>query len=89
MSEKRKKVNVEYERTVRLWRLERMALDKFRCQFEGCTKKADKSPHHMKHRGKYLCDASTFMAVCMSHHQWITNNGKEAEKLGYLEREYK
>ena len=93
VSEKRKEINKDYERVVRLWRMQRMQIDKFQCEFvrdgERCKKKAHRSPHHKKRRGKFLLDNSTFLAVCMEHHDWIEQNGKEAEKLGYLIREYK
>jgi hypothetical protein len=93
VSKKREKQNKTYEQNKRLWRLERMALDRFRCQFKDgsgrCKRTADRNPHHIARRGKRLCDIDHFMAVCLDHHRWIEANGKEAEKLGYLKREYR
>ncbi len=40
--------------------------------------------HHKRKRGKYLCDATTFMAVCREAHIWIHNNPRESREKGYL-----
>jgi transposase InsO family protein len=41
--------------------------------------------HHVKGRGKYTLDVSTFMTVCSACHYWIHFiNPKEARKEGYL-----
>lgn len=53
-----------------------------------CAKRAQHNPHHMARRGKLLADPQYFMGVCFEHHEWIENNGKESEKLGYLIRIY-
>lgn len=54
------------------------------CEFQGCNMLAE-DLHHIRGRvGKYLTDASNFMAVCRYHHQWIHENDTEARKLGYL-----
>lgn len=101
VSPKRAIENVEYEREKGIWRQERMAIDGFQCQFGDpsitkggakvprCRKKADRNPHHIKLRGKNLCNRKFFMATCLpEHHNWIHDNPKEAEELGYLIREY-
>jgi hypothetical protein len=93
VSKKRAKENAIYEKEKTKWRKEREALDGFRCEFieadrTRCPRRADRNPHHKKFRGKNLCDRRWFMAVCLTpHHVWITNNGKEAEKRGYIIRE--
>lgn len=104
VSPKRAKKNVEYEKQKRIWRRERQSADGFRCQFDPaglgtssatadspsrCQKKADKNPHHIKKRGKNLCNRNYFMAVCIEHHNWIESHLKDAEQLGYIIREYK
>ena len=40
--------------------------------------------HHMKGRGKYLLDESTWLAVSRYAHVWIHNNPKQARALGYI-----
>ncbi len=40
--------------------------------------------HHRKGRGRYLLDASTWMAVSRDAHRWIHDNPKEAMEKGYL-----
>lgn len=48
-----------------------------------CTGRATQV-HHVKKRGKHYTDASTFMAVCPSCHQWITDHQGQARVLGFL-----
>lgn len=40
--------------------------------------------HHMRHRGKYYLDTTTFMAVCRLDHQRIHDNVAWAREMGYL-----
>jgi hypothetical protein len=44
--------------------------------------------HHMRGRGKWYLDTRYWFPICASHHAWVTNNGKAAERLGYVERVY-
>lgn len=49
---------------------------------ESCTLKAT-DIHHKKGRGEYLLDASTYLSVCRSCHEWITINSKKSIELGF------
>ena len=40
--------------------------------------------HHMKGRGKYLIDPTTWLSVCRTCHNWIEENPKDAIVLGFL-----
>ena len=40
--------------------------------------------HHMKRRGKYFLDTSSWMAVSRQAHDWIHSNPKEATEKGWL-----
>lgn len=93
VSDKRREINLVYERAVRQWRAFRTKLDGFQCQYvydsgRRCQKKAHKRPHHIKRRGPYLCDLRWFMATCLPHHDHIEKHGKESERKGYIVREY-
>jgi hypothetical protein len=48
-----------------------------------CTTKAT-DVHHMRGRGKYLCDWSYFMAVCRFCHQYVHDNPYWARKHKYI-----
>lgn len=95
VSEKMRTRNLEYAKVKRIWWAARLEIDGGRCQFvdeEGnrCQRQASQSPHHIYGRGKYLCDPSTFCALCLpGHHDWVTANGKEAEARGYLVRTFR
>ena len=39
--------------------------------------------HHMKGRGPYLLDTSTWLPVCRSCHNWIENNPEDSYDLGF------
>ncbi len=39
--------------------------------------------HHMKGRGLYLLNTSTWLPVCRSCHNWIENNPEESYELGF------
>ena len=41
--------------------------------------------HHMKGRGKYLLDESTWLAVGRENHERIEKNKKWAESMGFLD----
>lgn len=40
--------------------------------------------HHMKRRGKYFLDTSSWLAVSRQAHDWIHSNPKEATEMGWL-----
>lgn len=40
--------------------------------------------HHMKRRGKYFLDTSSWLAVSRQAHDWIHLNPKEATEMGWL-----
>jgi 5-methylcytosine-specific restriction endonuclease McrA len=44
--------------------------------------------HHKARRGKNLNNEETWMSVCQPCHQYCHDNQKEAEKKGYIIREY-
>jgi hypothetical protein len=44
--------------------------------------------HHIRRRGKWLLDERYWLATEFNHHRFIEENGKEAERLGYVERIY-
>ncbi len=41
--------------------------------------------HHVRRRGRFYLDEKFWLATERYHHDWINNNGKEAERLGYVE----
>lgn len=51
-------------------------------KLDECTKVATEI-HHMKGRGKYLLDDSTFLATCRNCHNWLENHPKLAKLLGF------
>ena len=48
----------------------------------GCTGKAT-DVHHKKGRGENYLKVGTWLAVCRTCHDWITENSKEAIELGF------
>ncbi len=58
--------------------------DKMLCQaaIHKCGLKAT-DVHHMKGRGKYHLDVSTWLAVCRNCHNWIEEHPIDAIELGY------
>jgi len=40
--------------------------------------------HHMKGRGKYMLDETTWMAVCRGAHTYIHDNPSWAREMGYI-----
>jgi hypothetical protein len=98
VSPKRAKLNREYEKAKRIWWAARLEIDYGSCQvtewdehreLRRCYRAAMPQPHHIYGRGKYLCDSSTFMAVCPTHHQWIHQHPKEARARGYIVYEFR
>ena len=53
-----------------------------KCGVRGCQLPAV-DPHHMKGRGKYLLDTSTWLPVCREHHTYIELNPNWAKANGY------
>lgn len=99
VSQRRAKENVIYEAAVKEWwaghdhrcemRLGNLSDDvhypRYMPDSRRCPNRANPRPHHLKKRGKFLCDKSTFMALCDSCHVgWLHNNEEEARRLGYL-----
>jgi hypothetical protein len=93
ISKARAGINAIYEKLKKIW----WPLHP-RCEFvdpktgKQCRRKSSPRPHHIKRRGRYLCDTTTWMGICEgagSHHAWIHDNEKEAEAIGYLVRERK
>lgn len=41
--------------------------------------------HHVKRRGKYYLDESTWLAVSRESHDWIHSHPREARQLGLLQ----
>ncbi len=39
--------------------------------------------HHMKGRGKYHLDITTWLSVCRNCHNWIEVNPEDAKDLGF------
>lgn len=62
-------------------RIEFLEMNK-ECQV--CWKAPAIQVHHMKGRGKYTDDETTFLAVCQPCHRWIHDNPKEAMDMGYI-----
>lgn len=73
------KTNSEYSK------LRKVFFDKHpMCQakIHNCSLKST-DVHHMKGRGKYHLDTSTWLSVCRSCHNWIENNPEDAKDLGF------
>ena len=79
VSKKMAKINAEYS----VLRKEFLS-EKPMCQAKvyNCTLKST-DVHHIKGRGKYHLDISTWLSVCRNCHNWIENNPEEARELGY------
>lgn len=45
--------------------------------------------HHMRGRGKYLNDTSTWLAVSRPGHEWIENNPKLSRERGFTKSRIK
>jgi hypothetical protein len=78
------KTNSDYSK------LRKIHLDKLpMCQAKvfNCTLRST-DIHHMKGRGKYHLDTSTWLSVCRNCHDWIEKNPEEAKELGYSQSRY-
>ena len=53
-----------------------------KAKIHNCTLRAT-DIHHMKGRGQYLLDTSTWLPVCRSCHNWIENNPEDSYDLGF------
>lgn len=54
------------------------------CKFHGMVVPKSEDIHHMKHRGKYLLDTSTWMAVSRRGHDAIHADPKTSYEKGYM-----
>lgn len=77
VSDKQKVRNAEYSKLRKAFLEENP-----KCQAEGCKELASEV-HHRGRRGKNLCRADLFMAVCRQHHDQIERNGLWAKSMGY------
>jgi len=53
-----------------------------RAKINNCSLKATEV-HHMKGRGKYHLDTTTWLPVCRNCHTWIEINPEDAKELGF------
>ncbi len=86
VSKKKQKDDKEYLRLRAIHLLEHRG-----CQIEwddGCTRAATQI-HHRKRRGKHYLNTKEFLSSCAHCHSMVEDNGKEAERRGFLIREYK
>lgn len=81
-SAKRKKENVKYLKLRKAFLAEHLF-----CQFTTCLCPSQDVHHKAGRLGSNYLDTSKFLAVCRYHHDWIENNRKSAERLGYVLRE--
>ena len=73
-------VNADYTIKKRIW-----WGDGRRCEFPGCKKMAEKTPHHAHGRvGRLQNDTRHWKALCFHHHNWIDQNRAKARSLGLL-----
>lgn len=79
-SDKMKERLKEYNARVKVWKVENPQC-KAKCN-EYCTKDTDDC-QHLRGRGKYLMDESTWMPVCRSCHTYIGDHSKEAYEKGW------
>jgi hypothetical protein len=49
-----------------------------------CNSRKSREIHHMKKRGKYYLDETTWLATCNLCHQMVHDNPSWARRLGYL-----
>lgn len=54
------------------------------CEYPGCSQASDVSPHHLRGRGRLLCDMRFWKALCREHHRFVHDNIEEARQLGLL-----
>lgn len=77
---KQKVKNQEYSERVKVWKVENPHC-KANCN-QYCTKETDDC-QHLRGRGKYLMDETTWMPVCRSCHTYINDHSKEAYENGW------
>lgn len=53
-----------------------------RAKIHNCSIKAT-DVHHMRGRGSYHLDTTTWLPVCRNCHMWIETNPEDAKELGY------
>lgn len=99
VSLKRAKLNREYSKLkaefIKLhpycqWFIAQHGMDELKVKFDfGCANwlvvPRSVDIHHVKGRGKYLLDTSTWMAVSRYGHEWIHNHPKESYQRGYMQ----
>jgi hypothetical protein len=76
------KINSEYSK------LRKSHLGSFpMCQAKiyNCTLKST-DIHHMKGRGEYHLDTSTWLSLCRNCHEWIERNPENALELGFSQK---
>lgn len=79
VSDKQARLNTEYSKIRRDFLANKeICHAKLHC----CTLKTT-DVHHMKGRGKYLLDTSTWLPVCRKCHMWIETHPEEAKELGF------
>jgi len=79
VSDKQARLNLEYSKIRRDFLADKeICHAKLHC----CTLKTT-DVHHMKGRGKYLLDTSTWLPVCRKCHMYIETHTEEAKELGF------
>ena len=79
VSDKQARLNAEYSKIRRDFLTDKeICHAKLHC----CTLKTT-DVHHMKGRGKYLLDTSTWLPVCRNCHMWIEEHPIDAKELGF------
>lgn len=78
-SKKRQKVNREYSKLAKAFK---EAHPICMVQSKSCSGVATEI-HHKKGRGEFLCDVSTFVAVCRNCHNMVELNPIWAKQAGF------
>jgi len=78
VSKKQAIINIEYQKE----RVRYLNKHKY-CEYAGCSHSATQI-HHKQGRGNKTLDTTTWMAVCISCHNYIHANPKIAIEKGYL-----
>lgn len=84
-SEKQKSLTKQYLKDRKAW-IKKNPYCK--AKLVSCSKMAT-DVHHQKGRGEFLLDQSTWLPVCRSCHDFITENSAEAIRLGLSESRLK
>jgi ssDNA-binding Zn-finger/Zn-ribbon topoisomerase 1 len=82
VSSSRRIKNADYEKA----KAEYFEEKNYQCEI--CNQAAS-DLHHKKGRGKFLCDKSSFMALCRPCHTYLHNNVAWARENGYIIYDYK